>query len=72
MQEKVPTTTPLSTKNAYIPNDPKHAWKKIAPTSGETTKVVDKKIFNWCINHKAWGQQTYKKCRDLATNKNST
>jgi hypothetical protein len=46
-----------------------HKWKKIPPTSGETTKEVDKKVWNWCKNHKAWGQYTYESCRSVAIKK---
>jgi hypothetical protein len=31
-------------KNTYNENDPKNAWKKIPPKSGETTKDVDKRF----------------------------
>jgi hypothetical protein len=44
-----PVANAVTTKNKYNPNDPKHAWKKIPPTSNETTKEVEKKICNWCL-----------------------
>jgi hypothetical protein len=59
----------LQTTNAKVNNsvqgDGKHAWKKVPPKSGETTKEVDGRVWNWCKNHKAWCQHTYEKCRGV-------
>jgi hypothetical protein len=39
------------------------AWKKIPPKTGEpTTKVVDKKSYIFCPEHKAWCIHTINKC----------
>jgi hypothetical protein len=72
IQNKAPVAMVANTKAPYNANDPKHAWKKVPPTTNETTKVVDKKTWNWCRNHKAWGQHTYESCRGVTIKKDRT
>lgn len=48
-------------KTANGASDP-YAWKKIPPKNGETTKVVNKKKYHWCIKHIAWTIHSPEKC----------
>ena len=44
-----------STKTPRRNDDPKYAWKLVAPKPGEpTTKEWNKKTYHFCTNHKAW------------------
>jgi hypothetical protein len=44
-----------STKTPRRNDDPKYAWKIVAPKLGEpTTKEWSKKTYHFCPNHKAW------------------
>ena len=45
-------------------DDKKYAWKKVAPSAGESkTKVVDGKTYHWCKHHQAWTLHEPKDCR---------
>jgi hypothetical protein len=44
-----------ATKTPRRNDDPKYAWKLVAPKPGEpTTKEWSKKTYQFCPNHKAW------------------
>jgi hypothetical protein len=50
-KEKKSTSTKMPHRN----DDPKYAWKIVAPKPGEpTTKEWNKKTYHFCPNHKAW------------------
>jgi hypothetical protein len=61
-KEDEPLKRPPATKDTR-PGQEKYAWKKVAPTDGSTTKMMNGKEYHWCTKHMAWTLHKQDECR---------